>query len=268
MVINSKENKMSVHDLINLKDKIAIVTGASRGLGSAFAVALAEAGAHVVITSRHGAELKDTAGKIKNAGREVLELESDISKEDNIIEMVDKTVGKFGTVDILVNNAASMRIDKAPEDTTIDEWKSVIDPNITGVFLCSREAAKIMKKQKKGKIINISSAAAYDVLKYFHGGSYEVTKTAIIMMTKVLATEWAPYDINVNAIAPGYYNTVPNQKFLKKEPDLYDKVLDMIPLRKLGTIEELAGLLVVMASDISNYMTGTTVTIDGGYTCW
>lgn len=268
MVINRKESIMSVQDLINLKDKIAIVTGASRGLGSAFAVALAEAGAHVVITSRHGSELKDTAGKIKNTGREVLELESDISNEDNIIEMVDKTVGRFGTVDILVNNAASMRIDKAPEDTSLDEWKSVIDPNITGVFLCSREAAKIMKKQKKGKIINISSAAAYDVLKYFHGGSYEVTKTAIIMMTKVLATEWAPYNINVNAIAPGYYNTVPNQKFLKKEPGLYDKVLDMIPLRKLGAIEELAGLLVVMASDISNYMTGTTVTIDGGYTCW
>jgi NAD(P)-dependent dehydrogenase (short-subunit alcohol dehydrogenase family) len=259
---------MSIQDLINLKDRIAIVTGASRGLGSAFAVALAEAGAHVVITSRHGKELTDTADRIKNVGREVLVLESDVSREDNIIEMVERTVEKFGTVDILVNNAASMRIDKAPEDTSLEEWSSVINPNITGVFLCSREAAKVMKKQKRGKIINISSAAAYDVLKYFHGGSYEVTKTAVTMLTKVLATEWAPYNINVNAIAPGYYNTVPNQKFLKKEPDLYERVLDMIPLRKLGTIEELAGLLVVMASDISNYMTGTTVTIDGGYTCW
>lgn len=259
---------MGLSDMINLQDKVAIVTGASRGLGQAFAAALAEAGAHLVISCRHGSDLKETAGLVRRHKREVLELESDIAHEEQVAEMVDKTVEKFGRIDILVNNAASMRIDKPPEQTTLEEWKSVVDPNITGTFLCSREVAKVMIGQKAGKIINLSSVAAYDVLKYFHGGSYEVTKTAVVMLTKVLATEWAPYNINVNAIAPGYYNTLPNQRFLKKEPGLYDKVLDMIPLKKLGNIEELAGLVVVLASDIANFMTGSTIIIDGGYACW
>ena len=259
---------MGLSDMINLQDKVAIVTGASRGLGQAFAAALAEAGAHLVISCRHGSDLKETAGLVRSHKREVLELESDIAHEEQVAEMVDKTVEKFGRIDILVNNAASMRIDKPPEQTTLEEWKSVVDPNITGTFLCSREVAKVMIGQKAGKIINLSSVAAYDVLKYFHGGSYEVTKTAVVMLTKVLATEWAPYNINVNAIAPGYYNTLPNQRFLKKEPGLYDKVLDMIPLKKLGNIEELAGLVVVLASDIANFMTGSTIIIDGGYACW
>jgi NAD(P)-dependent dehydrogenase (short-subunit alcohol dehydrogenase family) len=181
---------------------------------------------------------------------------------------VRDVVAEFGRIDILVNNAASMRVDKSPEDTSRAEWKSVMDPNVTGVFLCSREAAKVMKKQKSGKIINLSSVAGVKVLKYFHGGSYDVSKAAIIMLTRTLATELAPYNINVNAVAPGYYNTIPNQRFLKKEPGLYDKVLDLIPLRRLGDLKELAGLVVVLASDISNYMTGTTILIDGGYHCW
>jgi NAD(P)-dependent dehydrogenase (short-subunit alcohol dehydrogenase family) len=259
---------MGTADLIHLKDKIAIVTGASRGLGQSFAIALAEAGAHLVVTCRHGSDLQETAAEIKKFGREVLELESDIGNEKDVIEMVEVTVRKFGKIDILVNNAAAMRIDKAPEDTTLDEWRSVIDPNITGVFLCSKEAAKVMKEQNKGKIINLSSAAGFDVLKYFHGGSYDVSKAAVIMLTKTLATEWAPYNINVIALAPGYYNTEPNKRFLNKEPDLYKKVLDMIPLGKLGDIDELGALMVVLASDISNYMTGNTIVIDGGYTCW
>jgi gluconate 5-dehydrogenase len=254
--------------MIDLRDKVAIVTGASRGLGQAFAAALAEAGAHLVITSRHGSELGKTAELVKGHGREVLELESDIGKERHVVEMVDAAVKSFGRIDILVNNAASMRIDKPPEKTSLEEWKSVVDPNITGLFLCSREAARVMIGQKAGKIINIGSVAGYDVLKYFHGGSYEVSKAAVVMLTKVLATEWAPYNINVNAVAPGYYNTLPNQRFLKKEPGLYDRVLDMIPLKKLGNIDELAGLVVVLASDISNFMTGTTILIDGGYACW
>lgn len=259
---------MSVLDLINLNNKVAVVTGASRGLGQDFAVALAEAGAHLCITSRHGGELEQTSDQIKKLGREVLALESDINDETQIVSMIGETVRKFGRIDILVNNAASMRIDKSPEDTTQADWKSVMDPNVTGVFLCSREAAKIMKKQGGGKIINLSSVAGVKVLRYFHGGSYDVSKAAIIMLTQTLATELAPYNINVNAVAPGYYNTVPNQRFLQKEPGLYEKVLDLIPLRRLGELKELAGLVVVLASDISNYMTGTTILIDGGYHCW
>jgi NAD(P)-dependent dehydrogenase (short-subunit alcohol dehydrogenase family) len=259
---------MGIRDLINLQDRVAIVTGASRGLGQAFATALAEAGAHLVITCRHGSELRETSQRISSMGREVLELQSDVNEEEQVIDMVAEARKKFGRIDILVNNAASMRTDKPPEETSLEEWKSVIEPNINGLFLCSREVAKVMIPQKRGKIINLSSVAGYDVLKYFHGGSYEVSKAAVIMITKTLATEWAVHNINVNAIAPGYYNTIPNQRFLKKEPGLYDRVLDLIPLKRLGDIEELAGLVVVLASDISNFMTGTTIVIDGGYTCW
>ena len=137
---------MNVYDLINLKDRVAIVTGASRVLGQAFTVALAEAGTKLCITSLHGSEFAEMSGEIKRLGREFLALESDINNEAQMVSMVNETVKKFGRIDILVNNAASLRIDKAPEGTTLAEWKSAMELNINGVFLCSREAAEVMKK--------------------------------------------------------------------------------------------------------------------------
>jgi gluconate 5-dehydrogenase len=259
---------MTISEVISLKNKVALVTGASRGLGRGFAKALAEAGADLVITCRHESELSETALEIRQMGREVLSLESDISDEQQVIKMVEETVKRFGKVDILVNNAAKMRVDKSPEATSLEEWKSVLDTNVSGPFMCSKEVAKVMKGQKSGKIINVCSMSGYIVNKYFHGGSYEVSKSALAMMTKALAIEWAPYNINVNAIAPGYYYTEPNELFFKKEPDLYEKITEMIPLKKLGNVEQLSYLVMCLASKIADYMTGSVVIIDGGYTLW
>ena len=143
----------------------------------------------------------------------------------------------------------------------------MMDVNLKGMFLLSQAAAREMIKQGRGgKIINTSSQSAFkphpDMIHYC------ASKAGVVSLTQSLGLELAPHNILVNAIAPGYYNTLPNQRFLKKEPGLYDRVLDMIPLGKLGNIEELAGLVVVLASDIANFMTGSTILIDGGYTCW
>lgn len=259
---------MNILDFFNLDGKTAVVTGASRGLGSAFATALAEAGASIVITCRHGSDLRKTADAVRELGRDVLEIESDITDEVQVKEMVERTVEKFGTIDILVNNAATERINKAPDETTLEEWQFVINTNVTGIFLCSRETVKVMKKQKRGKIINLSSISGSIINRYFHGGSYDVSKSAVSALTKAMAVEYAPYNININAIAPGYYGTVPNRKWFDRNPQIYKDVLDMVPLGRLGNIRELSGLVVCLSSDITNYMTGTTITIDGGYTIW
>lgn len=259
---------MGIQNMIDLKDKVAIVTGSSKGLGHAYARAFAEAGAHLVITCRHGTELKETADAIRKLGSEVLEVESDISVESQVKELVHKTEITFGRIDILVNNAAAGLINIPLEENTLGDWSLVINKNINGTYLCCREVANVMMKQKKGKIVNIASISGFIINKYFHGGSYNVSKSAVVMLTKACAVEWAPYNIQVNAIAPGYYNTEPNRKVFEKDPALHQKVLDMIPLGRLGNIDELAALVVCLSSDITNYMTGSTIIIDGGYTLW
>lgn len=260
---------MSIHELVDLKGKVAVVTGGSRGLGAAFATALAQAGADLVISSRHREELAGTAQAVRAVGRQVLEVESDVAQPEEVRRLVEETVGRYGRLDILVNNAGAMRVNKAPEDTSPEEWRFVIDTNVNGTFYCCREAAIQMKKQPRGgKIINLSSKSGFTVGRHFHGGSYDVSKAAVVMLTKALAVEWAPYNINVNAIAPGYYDTQPNRDFFVNNPEMYRKVIDLVPLKRLGNIEELSGLVVCLASDISNYMTGTTILIDGGYNIW
>ena len=262
-----KQHK-SIQELISLEGKVAVVTGASRGLGSAFARALAEAGADVSLSCRHLAELEDTAGAVRALGRQALEIEADVTSPDQVRELVGLTVKRFGRLDVLVNNAGAMRINKPPEETTPEEWRFVIDTNVNGTFYCCREAALQMKKQQSGKIINLSSKSGFTVGRHFHGGSYDVSKAAIVMLTKALAVEWAPYNIRVNAIAPGYYDTQPNRDFFLNNPELCAKVVDLVPLKRLGDVGELAGLVVCLASDIANYMTGTTILIDGGYNIW
>ena len=259
---------MSLVDMLSLNGKVALVTGASKGLGLAFASTLAEAGADLVVACRHVGELDAAVAAITSRGRRALALAVDVNDEVQVRAMVDRTVEEFGRLDILVNNAAAERVNLPPEETTLGSWSSVMDTNVNGMFLCSREAGRVMIGQKRGKIINMASISGQIINKYFHGGSYDVSKSAVIGLTKALATEWAKYNINVNAIAPGYYGTAPNVKWFESKPEIYEKVLDMIPLARLGTIEELAGLVAVLASDVSNYMTGSVILIDGGYTLW
>jgi len=182
--------------------------------------------------------------------------------------MVARTLERFGHIDILVNNAATERQNFPPEETSLENWSFVINTNVNGPFLCAREVGKVMISQKRGKIINLASMSGMIINKYFHGGSYDVSKSAVAALTKALAVEWAKYNVNVIAVAPGYYGTTPNQKWFEANPEIHRQVIDMIPLQRLGKIEELAALVAVLASDVSNYMTGSTVVIDGGYTSW
>jgi gluconate 5-dehydrogenase len=251
-----------------LENRTAVITGGGTGIGLEIARRFSMEGAAVVICGRTEAKLREAASLISARSDGVRCVIADIGKEEDVANLMQEAVRWKGRLDILVNNAAAMRVNKPPEETTLSEWKSVIDPNINGTFLCSREAGKIMMGQKYGRIINISSLSAFIVNKYFHGGSYEVSKAALNMLTKVFAVEWAPHNITVNAIAPGYYDTQPNRDFFAVEKGLSEKVLDMIPVRKLGSLEELGNLALLLASDMATYMTGSIIQIDGGYSLW
>jgi gluconate 5-dehydrogenase len=201
-------------------------------------------------------------------GERVLPVRADIISEKDVQNLVERTVEQIGRIDILINNAGAMRVNKPPEETSLEEFRFVIDTNVTGTFLVSREVGKVMIEQKSGRIINISSISGSIVNKYFHGGSYEISKAAMNMLTKTLAIEWAPHNIKVNTIAPGYYGTQPNVDFFINDPELNEKVMDLVPMRKLGDLEELARLALYLASPHVDYMTGSIITIDGGYTMW
>jgi gluconate 5-dehydrogenase len=251
-----------------LEDRTAVVTGGGTGIGLEIARRFLEEGASVVICGRSESRLREAASSIPARPDGLRLVVADIGKEADVAALMQEAFRWKGRLDILVNNAAAMRVNKPPETTTLSEWRSVIDPNINGTFLCCREAGKLMIGQKYGRIVNISSLSASIVNKYFHGGSYEVSKAALNMLTKVLAVEWAEHNINVNAIAPGYYDTQPNKDFFAVEKGLSEKVLDMIPLRRLGSLEELGNLAVLLASDMATYMTGSVIQIDGGYSLW
>jgi|WetSurMetagenome_2_1015567.scaffolds.fasta_scaffold09160_5 NAD(P)-dependent dehydrogenase (short-subunit alcohol dehydrogenase family) len=248
--------------------KTVIVTGAGTGIGFSVAKRFYQEGAHVVMSGRREQVLREAASQIAIDPERLRVVPADIASEADVVNLVAEAARWTSRVDVLINNAAAMRINKPPEETTVDEWRSVMDTNVTGTWLCCREAGKVMIGQRSGKIVNIASISGYVVNKYFHGGAYEVSKAALMMLTKTLATEWAPYNISVNAIAPGYYDTQPNRDFFAQEADLYQRVLDLIPQRRLGNLDELADLVLVLASDTANYMTGSTITIDGGYTLW
>jgi NAD(P)-dependent dehydrogenase (short-subunit alcohol dehydrogenase family) len=254
--------------LASFDARTVIVTGGGTGIGLAIASRFHREGAHVVICGRREAVLRQAADQIEPGSGRLLPVTADIAHEDDVGRLVAETVAWRGRIDVLVNNAAAMRIDKPPEATSLAEWRTVIDTNVTGTFLCCREAGRVMIAQRAGKIINMASMSGYVVNRYFHGGSYEVSKAAMLMLTKTLATEWAQYHISVNAIAPGYYDTQPNRNFFAREPDLYQRVLDLIPQGRLGNLEELTDLVLMLASGTANYMTGSTITIDGGYTLW
>jgi NAD(P)-dependent dehydrogenase (short-subunit alcohol dehydrogenase family) len=248
--------------------KTVIITGAGTGIGFSVARQFHLEGARVVLSGRREEVLRNAANQIAPNPERLLVVPADIASETDVRNLVAEAVRWTSRVDVLINNAAAMRINKPPEETTLDEWRSVIDTNITGAWLCCREAGKVMIGQQSGKIVNIASISGYVVNKYFHGGSYEVSKAALMMLTKTLAAEWAQHNIVVNAIAPGYYDTQPNRDFFAREADLYQRVLDLIPLRRLGNLDELTDLVLMLASDTANYMTGSTITIDGGYTLW
>ena len=249
---------------MNLKGKIAIITGARRGMGRSHALTLARAGAKVVVADISLEDCQKVVDEIKKAKGEALAVKCNVTKKEEVEEMVKKAVEKFGKVDILVNNAGICQF-KPFLELTEEEWDRTLDINLKGYFLCAQAAAKEMVKQKSGVIINIASVAmgqvGVGIPNIVH---YCASKGGVVGMTEALAVELAPYNVRVNAIAPGMIET-PMIDPIKKDPKVAEAMLARIPMKRVGKPEEVSNLVLFLASDASSYMTGSTVVIDGGW---
>jgi NAD(P)-dependent dehydrogenase (short-subunit alcohol dehydrogenase family) len=255
---------MHVMEMFSLKDKVAVVTGGSVGLGAQMATALAEAGCNVVIAARKIDRCVELASRLAPLGIKTLPVACDVSKAEDCQRLVDTTVKEYARLDILINNAGIAWVNDAL-DFPLDKWQRVLNLNLTGTFQLSQMAARAMKDRGGGKIINIASIGGFrgDFPEYANSIAYTASKGAIITMTKDLAIKWANLGITVNAICPGWFPTSLNDKHLE---ELAPRLLPRIPLGRYGGQEDLKGLVVFLASAASDYMTGQIVVIDGGQT--
>jgi NAD(P)-dependent dehydrogenase (short-subunit alcohol dehydrogenase family) len=256
----------SIKQLFDLTGRVSVITGGSAGLGLQMATGLAEAGSNLVICSRKLERCEQAAATLRGLGVEVLAVECDVSKADQVERLKDETLSRFGRADVLINNAGRTWW-ASPEETPLDKWQYVIDLNITGTFLCSQVFGREMIKQKRGKIINIASASGLRGKdpEVHNSIAYNTTKGAVVNMTRDLAVKWAQHNILVNAIAPGFFLASRNQGRFEERKD---KILAEIPLRRAGGDSDLKGVAVFLAADASNFITGTIVSVDGGGTAW
>jgi 2-deoxy-D-gluconate 3-dehydrogenase len=262
----------------SLEGKVAIVTGAGRGIGKAIALTLAEAGADITVAARTTEQIERTAEEIRKLGRRALAVPTDVTKKEQVASVVEQTVSQFGKIDILVNNAGvpilkpisfvpGMKLegwqtaDSWDTPLSEEEWYLVLNTNLTSAFLFAQAVGPHMLRQKKGKIINTSSNSADLAPPYF--SAYCVSKAGLSMFTRCLATEWAPYNICVNAVGPGSVLTELSAPVLNN-PERKESILRAIPLGRMGETREVALLVVYLASEASNWVTGQTFYIDGG----
>jgi len=245
-----------------LKGNVALITGASRGIGQAIALEFARAGADVVVASRKLPDLEKVAEEIRKTGRKCLPVAAHMARMEEINNLVGRVKGEFGRIDILVNNAATNPTLASAMDVDERAWDSIMNLNLKGLFFLSQAVARSMKEKGGGKIINISSIAGItpDLLPV-----YSISKAAVIMATKVMAQQWAQYKIRVNAIAPGLTKTRFSEA-LWNNPDILKMAMSKTPLARVADPEEMAGAAIYLASDASSYVTGQVIAIDGGST--
>ncbi len=248
--------------LFELKGKVALVTGASRGLGRAIAQGLAEAGADLVLTSRHLREVESVAAELRGGGRKVLPIQADVMQEAEVEEAVSRAVSSMGKIDILVNNAG-INIRKPVLDLTESDWDQTLDTNPKGCFLTAKAVGRHMLARKTGSVVNMASMLASVV--HADRAAYASSKGGLVQLTRVLAVEWAPYNVRANAICPGPFLTELNRAILD-DPEKMKYFMDRLPMKRFGRPEELVGSVIFLASDASSYITGTTIYIDGGWT--
>jgi gluconate 5-dehydrogenase len=246
--------------LFDLSGKVAIVTGASRGLGQCFGRALAKAGADLVITSRRRASLEPFREKIERLGRRALPLELDVRKHGSIQQMVEAAHEHYGKIDILVNNAGC-NVRRLALEVTWEEWNTVLDTNLRGTFFVAQAAAKRMVPRKYGRIINIGSVTA--VFGYAGLAPYCASRGGVKQLTMSLADDWGPHGITVNCLAPGWFKTE-QTAVLYENSAWMEYITDRIPLKRPGQPRDLDGAIVFLASDASEYVTGQTLLVDGG----
>ena len=263
----SGEMRPSVAQLFDLSGRVALVTGAGSGLGVVFAEALAEAGASVACVGRRLERVQQTAQQLGAIGCQSLAVSADVTDEAAVAGMIAQTIERFGGLDILVNNAGTAVVG-APEAISLADWKRVVDVNLTGVFLCAREAAKAMiAAGTGGRIINIASILGAVASEPVPAAAYDATKGAVVNLTRDLAVHWAPRGILVNAIGPAYFPSEMTEGFLAL-PEMRREIERRTPLGRIGRPEELKGAVVFFASDASSYVTGQTLYVDGGWTAW
>jgi 3-oxoacyl-[acyl-carrier protein] reductase len=245
---------------MRLKNRIAIVTGSSRGIGRAVAIELAQEGASLAINCERSVEEGlETVKAIQNLGREAIFFQADVSKTQQVNDMFASVANSFGKVDILVNNAGIIG-DALLENMSEEDWGSVISVNLTGIYNCTKLAIKSMKQQRYGRIVNIASVVGQ--IGNIGQTNYAASKAAVIGFTKAVAKEYARFGITVNAVAPGFIET----DMLKKVPsDILAKILSQIPLGRFGKPEEVAKIVAYLVSDDASYITGQVFNINGGF---
>ena len=252
---------MGILDKFILSNKVAVVTGGNRGLGKAMARALGEAGAHVVIAGRSRNSLEETAEELRQHRIEVLALQVDVGKEEDLDRLVNRTLETFKRIDILVNNAG-ISYRQPAEKISLENWDHVYKINLRSVFLLSQKVGKFMIKQRSGKIVNVGSLLSEQAVPEAIADS--TTKAGIKMLTQSLALEWAQYNIQVNAIGPGYFRTDMMEP-LYQNPAQHSMVINRLSIKRWGKPEDLQGAIIFLASAASDYMTGQVLYIDGGW---
>ena len=240
---------------------MAVVTGASRGLGRAMAVALAAAGAHVALAARSKPDLEETAQQVERHGVRALVATTDVSRYDEVEALVTRTIDTLGGLDILVNNSGIART-KPLAEATPDDWRAIVDVNLTGVFNGCRAVAPHLIGRHSGKVINLASVLGAVGLPGY--ALYAATKGGVIALTRTLGVEWARHNVQVNAIAPGWFVTDMNEAAFA-DPRINDRLTRDIPMRRTGRLEEIGPLAVFLASSASDFMTGQTIFLDGGH---
>ena len=247
---------------ISLKGKVALITGASRGIGRAIALEMARSGADVVLASRKLADLEKVAAEIKAMGRKAFPVAAHIGRTEDITNLVAKAREAFGKIDILVNDAATNPTMDSALDASERAWDSVMNLNLKGLFFLSQAVAKVMKEHGGGVIINVSSVAGVtpDILPI-----YSISKAGVNMATKVMAQQWAPYGIRANTLSPGQTRTQFSEA-LWGNPEIYQVIMDRTPLKRIAEPEDMAHAAAFLASDKASFITGQNLIVDGGMT--
>ena len=260
---------MSVMDRFRLDGKRALVTGASRGLGRIMALALADAGADIVITGRTAETLETTAGEIRSRGRKAGTVQVDMGVPAECEAACERVLAEMGTIDILINNVGGREVSVPIATEPLEVWQGSVDLNLTSCFLGTKIIGQAMlERGEGGRIINIASISGLVANRGIGGRDYETTKAAVLHFTRCAAVDWAPHGITVNAICPGLFMTDKNVEWNERRPDVIDAFVANVPMGRAGEPDEIGPLAVFLASPASDYVTGAAYVIDGGYTAW
>ena len=249
-------------ELFNLSAKVALVTGGNGGIGFSMAKAIGKAGAKIIIAGRNDYKNNESIEELKSIDVDCISLNVDVTSESSCDEMIKKSMSHFGKLNILINNAGT-NIRKRPEDYELDEWKSIIDTNLISMFICSKACFPHFKSVGGGKIINIGSM--HSLFGAPLGSAYSASKGGVVQLTKSLANSWAKDNIQVNAVLPGYIDTKLTQQARVDIPELQKRVEERTPVGRWGNPDDLGGIAVFLSSDGSNFISGTAIPVDGGY---